>query len=315
MEGAGQLVRQQHGVVAAAQAGQLGLTRDQMRHRVRRGSWRAIYPGVYATHPGELGFEARVWAAVLYAGPTSMASHRTAGRLQGLVDEDPDVIDLTLAEATRRIAPTGLRLHRATLLDQKRHPAKVPPQTRAEETVLDLVAAASAATDVVSWVLRACQRRLTTPARLAVAAEARPRLANRVLLAQLIQDVEQGVASALEHRYRHDVEVSHGLPQAQRSGAWSGPDGRRRYFDVRYAEWRLRVELEGLAYHPADRSWADAARDNEAVPLGDVVLRYGWRPVVGDPCGVAGQVGAVLRLRGWTGAVRRCGAVCRADRA
>jgi hypothetical protein len=119
----------------------------------------------------------------------------------------------------------------------------------------------------------------------------------------------------LERRYRHDVEIAHALPRGERGEQWLGPDGRKRYYDVRYRTWRLRIELEGLAYHPSDRSHVDAARDNAAVLLGDVVLRYGWRAVVGDPCQVAAQVSAVLELRGWGPGMASCGSSCRAGRA
>lgn len=305
----------QHGIVSVDQVELLGLTRDQARHRVRRGSWRRLYPGVFATHTGELDFVARVWAAVLSAGPTAMASHATAARLQGLVDEDPSVLDVTVPESTRRRPEGPIRIHRSTMTAETRHPTRLPAQTRLEATVLDLVHAARTRDEVVTWVLRACQRRLTTPARLARAAESRPRLSNRATFDELVQDAADGVASALERRYRMAVERAHGLPPARRNQSWTAPDGRRRYFDVRYDDWRVRVELEGLAFHPADRGWRDAERDNDAVLLGDVVLRYGWHPVVRDPCAVAAQVAAVLQLRGWTGMVQRCSARCRANRA
>jgi hypothetical protein len=244
-----------------------------------------------------------------------MASHTTAARLQGLVDDDPHLIELTVATTSSGRHRPELRLRRSPVAAERRHPVRLPPQTRLEDTVLDLVHAATATDAVVSWVLRACQRRLTTPARLTSAAKSRGRLANRELLEELVHDAADGVASALERRYQRDVERAHGLPVARRNLAWTGPDGRRRYFDVRYDEWRVRVELEGLTFHPADRSWRDAARDNDAVLLGDVVLRYGWHPVVRDPCTVAAQVAAVLRLRGWTGAAARCSVGCRVARA
>jgi hypothetical protein len=311
MQGAA-LVEQQHGIVSIDQVAQLGLSKDQVRHRVRRGSWRRVYPSVFATHAGDLDLEARVWAAVLATGPTAMASHATAGRLQGLVDEDPELIELTAGiDSSGRERP-GMRLRRSPAASERRHPARLPPQTRIEDTVLDLVAAATSGDDVVTWVLRACQRRLTTPARLARVAEGRQRLRNRALFEELVEDAADGVASALEQRYRSDVEVAHGLPTARRNQVWIARDGRRRYFDVRYDEWRVRIELEGLAYHPADRSRWDAERDNAAVLMGDVVLRYGWHPVVRNPCGVAAQVCAVLTLRGWGGVVARCSPRCRA---
>src|SRR4051812_18770376 len=108
MQGAA-LVEQQHGIVSIDQLAQLGLTKDQVRHRVRRGSWRRVYPRVFATQAGDLDFQARVWAAVLAAGPTAMASHATAGRLQGLVDEDPDQIELTVGLSSSGHDRPGVR--------------------------------------------------------------------------------------------------------------------------------------------------------------------------------------------------------------
>jgi hypothetical protein len=137
-------------------------------------------------------------------------------------------------------------------------------------------------------------------------------LRHRALVRELLEEAADGIASPLERRYRRQVELPHALPRAERGGAWTTPGGRRRYFDVRYRAWRVRVELEGLAFHPDDRSWADQGRDNAAVVLGDVVLRYGWRAVTGTACEVAAQVGAVLTLRGWTGQLARCGPGCRA---
>jgi hypothetical protein len=177
--------------------------------------------------------------------------------------------------------------------------------------VLDLVQTCDAEVDVVGWLTRACQRRLTTPERLREVAAGRRRVRHRLLVGQVLADVRAGVASPLERAYHRGVERAHGLPAATRNEA-TVVDGRRWFHDVRYGRWRVRVELEGLAHHPVDAGWRDDARDNAAVLHGDVVLRYGWRAVVSDPCGCAGQVAAVLRSRGWAGRPRACAPGCRA---
>jgi hypothetical protein len=309
------LLEQQAGVVHRRQAIGCGWTADQIRHQVRRGAWRCVHPGVYLTNTGELTFVGRLWAALLHAGPPAVASHASAARLQGLTEDEPLRIQVSVPHGHRASSQPGVRVHHPRAWVIRRHPASSIPQTRVEDTVLDLVAESVDADDVVKWVLRACQRRLTTPARLRAALARRRRQRHRALVKDLLAEAAGGVASPLERRYRRDVEIAHGLPKGMRGGAWVGPDGRRRYFDVRYKHWRARVELEGLAYHPDDRSWVDHARDNAAVLLGDVVLRYGWRPLVSDPCTVAAQVGAVLSLRGWPGRVTSCGRDCRLTRA
>lgn len=45
-----------------------------------------IHPGVYATFTGQVGRQARMWAALLYAGEGARLSHETAAELTGLAD-------------------------------------------------------------------------------------------------------------------------------------------------------------------------------------------------------------------------------------
>ena len=63
-----------------------------IKFRVRSGRWRQIHPGVYATFTGMPGRGARLWAAVLSAGPGAVLSYQTAAELQGLADK-PDELD------------------------------------------------------------------------------------------------------------------------------------------------------------------------------------------------------------------------------
>lgn len=179
-----------------------------------------------------------------------------------------------------------------------------------EDTVLDLIAVSRSERVVIDLVLHVCQHRLTTPARLALAARARRRLRRRPLVGDLLAEARDGVASPLERRYLHDVERRHGLPRGERNRAQLVA-GVRRYRDVRYRRWRLVVELDGLAAHPEDRRELDDLRDNEVAERGERTLRYGWRSVTGDPCAVARQVAGVLARGGWTGSVHACGPGCR----
>ena len=299
----------QEGVLSRQQALEGGLSADVVRQRGRSQRWQLVHPGVYATFTGPLSYAARVWAALLHAGPDAVASHRTAARLQGLIDTDPALVEVSVPWAHRVSPRPGVRVHRAREHSQRQHPARSLPQTQVEDTVLDLVEQSTREDDVAGWLTRACQRRLSTPTRLREAAARRPRMRHRRLVADVLADVRAGVSSPLERRYRRDVERAHGLPAASRNGAMT-LQGRRWYHDVRYRRWHLRVELEGLAYHPDDDGWRDDVRDNAAVLAGDAVLRYGWRAVVSRPCQTASEVAAALRERGWRGTPRSCGLGC-----
>ena len=194
-------------------------------------------------------------------------------------------------------------------LEILRHPVAVPPRTRLEETVLDLTDRAADADEVVALITGACQRRLTTADRLGQCARRRKRLRWRDLVGDVLDDVRDGVQSALERRWRRDVEQAHGLPAGKRNHC-DGPRGRRRYRDVDYDGFTTVVELDGNAAHPIEDRELDRARDNEVAESAQVTLRYGWKSVAGSPCATAAQVGRVLASRGWQGHLRRCGPGC-----
>lgn len=304
-----ELLAAQSGVVSRSQALAAGWTSNQVQRHRRSGRWRVLHPGTYATFTGPLPWMGRVWAALLHAGPGAVVSHRTAGHLQGLVDEQPAVVDV-LVPWGRRVTPrAGLALRSSRWLDQRRHPARSVPQTRVDDTVLDLVDLSQDLDDVVGWLTRACQRRRTVPERLLMAVAERPRLRHRPLVLSILEECREGVASALESRYRRDVELAHGLPRATR-GERLVSAGRVWFADVRYGRFGTRVELEGLRWHPSEARWRDGVRDNVAVLHGDVVLRYDWRAVAGRPCQTAREVAHVLRLRGWQGEPTGCGPGC-----
>lgn len=306
-----ELTLRQCGVVSREQAMAAGWTTDQVQRNRRGGHWRRLHPGTYATFTGPLSWQAQLWAALLHAGDGAVASHRTAGRLQGLVDVEPVPLEL-LVPWGRTVSPRpGITTRSSRHIDARRHPARSVPQTRVEETVLDLVELSLTSDDVVAWLARACQRRTTSSDRLLESVHRRPRLRHRRLVLEALGAVSSGVASPLEHRYRRDVEQAHGLPRASR-GERIAVGGRHWYADVRYPSHRVRVELEELEWHRAEDRWRDRIRDNAAVLYGDVVLRYDWRAVAGRPCVTAAEVARVLQARGWPNAPQLCSPTCRA---
>jgi hypothetical protein len=225
------------------------------------------------------------------------------------VDDDPQLLEVTVPWGRTVLQRPGIVVRTSRHLASRRHPARTVPQTRIEETVLDLVQLSDTVDSVVGWLTSACQRRLTTPEHLQQAVARRARLKHRRLVMDSISEVRDGVASPLESRYCRDVERSHGLPRGAR-GERVTVGGRYWYADVRYRPFRLRVELEGHRWHGADVRWRDAVRDNAGVMSGDVVLRYDWRAVAGRPCATAAEVAAVLRSRGWTGTLKPCAPRC-----
>lgn len=298
----------QAGVVTASQAAEAGLSPTTVRSRVRAGRWQRLHRGVYATFSGQPGRLAVLWAAVLYAGPGAALSHRTAAELARLADEPSDLIHVSIP-ADRRVAPSpGLALHISNRARQAVHPARLPPQTRIEETVLDLADAARTIDDAVGWITRALGRRLITQTRLREALAQRPRTRWRRELTELLAPDLAGLESALERRYQRHVERPHGLPAGTRQARARRGEATE-YRDVLYEEFATCVELDGQLAHPSEARWRDIRRDNAVAADGGVTLRYGWLDVTARACLTADEVDRALRQRGFPGG-RPCSPGC-----
>jgi len=310
---AAELLEQQDGILARWQASPCGLSPNVIDELLRAGRWQTIYRGVYAAYTGTHSRDSMLWAAVRRCGPTAMLSHHSAAELDRLTDQTASRIYVTVAwphkftisrgEHDERVP--GIAVIRSRRATAARHPARLPPRTRIEETTLDLAQAAAGLDAAVAWLSSACGRRLTTAAQLQVAMTARPKMRWRAELSSALRDIGEGVHSVLEFRYVRDVERAHALPAARRQPKLA-TGSRRRYLDNLYAEFGVTVELDGRAAHPAESRWHDLRRDNALIRSGLAVLHYTWADVIDRPCQTAAEIAELLRARGWPGRPSRC---------
>lgn len=107
----------QKGIVTRQQASRLGFSDRQIEYRVKSGQWQRVHPGVYATFSGLLSRDARLWAAVLWAGKGAMLSHETAAEVQGIIDKPlGNKIHITVSLRRRPAqlkAARGIAVHRS----------------------------------------------------------------------------------------------------------------------------------------------------------------------------------------------------------
>jgi len=305
-----QLAAGQAGVVSRVQVLCLGMSDAAIRRRLLSHEWVRVHPGVYTTWPDPPSNLALVWAALLHAGADAIAGHETAAWLDGF-GEWPEIVDITVPHPQRPRSRLGVRVFRTTAIDERRHPAKSPPRTRVEETVLDLAERAARLDDLVALISRVCRSRLTSPDRIRAAADRRKKLRWRGELIAILADVAAGTHALLEHRYLVRVERAHRLPRGRRQHAIRR-GSRTEYKDVYYDEpYHVVVELDGPVGHSSDLDrLRDMARDNADTLDGRLVLRYGFQDVERRPCEIAAQVARALRQRGWRGRPRQCGPHC-----
>jgi hypothetical protein len=305
--GCRELVASQDGVLGRTQGTQFGLSAYSMRHRVRAQDWQRIQRGVYATFSGQVTREAKLWGALLRAGPDAVLSHQTAAELYGLLKQPSWMIHLTIPAGrnpTRHSRIPGVVVHRSRIIDATRHPALTPPRTRVEDTVLDLIEVSKSAQDAYDLICRAVGGRLTTAPRIREALDNRSRFRYRQRTESDLGDAGQGALSNLERWYLRGVERRHQLPVATRQ-ARIGVGGRNIYLDNLYEDYLVCVELDGKAAHPEAEQWADKRRDRRNLAVEKIVtMRFGHVDLRTEQaqCITAAEVAEVLRDRGpWAG--------------
>jgi len=122
----------------------------------------------------------------------------------------------------------------------------------------------------------AVQQRLLRPDDLRSALRAAPRARHRRYFLLAVADIEQGAEALSEIDFRR-LCIRFQLPTPTHQAVRRGPDGRRRYLDVR---WRLPdgrligAEVDGAYHTDVDQWFADQMRQNDVVIGGVPILRY-----------------------------------------
>lgn len=292
----GELARKQHGVVSLGQLQLAGLTASAVRDRVKSGRLYRIHRGVYAVGHSRLTGHGRTMAAVLAYGPKAVASHRTAGGLQGLREDNAAKTDISLPLRSARSRP-GITAHAATTLRPcditNRHGI---PCTTVARTLLDLA-------DVVPR--RQLERAVEQAAMLRVfdlealedvLAHANGRRGTGVLRGVLAAfGDEPGLTeNDLEDRLLELCRAA-GLPTPAVNEWLTFDDGPAIKADFVWRAQRLIVETDGWGAHGTRQAFErDRLRDQRVRLAGWELLRFTRRQVVRDPDWVAATTAEML---------------------
>jgi hypothetical protein len=221
-------------------------------------------------------------AAVLACGPGAVLSHRSAGRLWGLVPGSAASVDVTRPGYFRHRA--GINAHHSRLPDDERVMVDGIPVTSVSRTLFDLAAVldrrrlerALNEAEVLGLT-----DRLSIPDLL----ERYPRRRGSAVLRSLLRDdaAVRGITrNDLEERFLSLIDAA-GLPRP-RLNADLAVRGRFFEADCLWAEQRLIVELDGRATHGTRRAFEkDRERDRILLAEGWRVMRVTWRQLRHDP--------------------------------
>lgn len=293
------LLFRQDNVVSWGQARRF-LSVGAIRHRISSGRWRRIHHRVYVTHSGPVGWEQRLWVAVLAGGEGAVLAGGTALDGYGLHRYAGAGVHLLLPAGRQpRVLPTGVVVHRTSVLpDEDVHWMAAPPRTMPARSAVD--AAGWAGTDQAACAIIAAvfQRGLVSLAEVEAVLDRLPRARRRSVILAAAHDAAGGSHSLAEIDYLR-LSRKHGLPEPTRQVVRRDAAGTRRYLDVYYEQWRVHVEIDGAQHNDPRQQWADMKRQNEIWIQGDRVLRFPAFLIRHDPADLFAQVRAALIAGGW----------------
>lgn len=289
-----------YGVITDRYNGEL-LTAKQLRALRRTGQLERIHLGVHRTAGAPVTPEQLTFAAVCAGGSMAAASHRSAARLQHLVDAWPANPEITVFPP---------RFPRLRNVDVHRSSALIPeritvvgdiPVTAPDLTLLHLGAVAGRLV-VARAVERAITNRLLTIQALgAILDEAGASGRNGAgVLREVLDDRALGsdrADSELEERFARLVR-RYGLPTMTYHHCIEVEGRFVAEVDFAYPQLLIAVEVDGWEVHGTPRAMQlDFERQANIEDLGWRVLRFTWRDVVRRPEYVANRIGRVLRAR------------------
>jgi very-short-patch-repair endonuclease len=267
-----------------------GLPPGEIRQLLRSGFLHRAYRGVYIVGHLALAPLAKEQAALLACGPRSVISHLSAAHIWGLVGEPPTKIDVTLLRSQVR-AKRGIRLHRATTLDQRDFRIRSGVRlTAPARTIVDLAAQASEV-ELERLIAEARVKRLLREGELEAALDRAGKRPGVSKLRALLR-TEAGRAmtrSGVERLCRRMLKAA-GLPDPkvnQRIGGYE--------VDFLWPQERVVLEVDTYTFHGHPRAFErDRLKTMALEDAGFHVIRVTRRQLLEQPYLVIAHVARAL---------------------
>jgi len=247
---------------------------------IASGAVESLWSGVFLVRGAPLTYDARLWAGAVSTG--GVLGFATAAHLWGVVEDQPQAVNVIIPRSLHLWRQPGLRLHRTQLRPTaitRRHGL---PVTTRRETVLDYIGRLHrvAATTVAD---RAIQLGWLTPTDFERRVRQQPGRTGNTRLRELAELVSDGAAATSErvlHKILRRAAVSGWVPNYDvwHEGCLVA------VVDVALPKQKVAIEVDGMAHHTSpDRFQRDRTRQNDLVGLGWTVLRFTWSDLIDRP--------------------------------
>jgi Transcriptional regulator, AbiEi antitoxin len=283
----GRIARRQHGLVIREQLLAAGVSKEEIRRRIKKGTLIVVHRGVYRVGHVAPSIEARYLAAVLACGEGAVLSGEAAGWLWGLVKGTAPPPEVTAPKERKVKGVKTRRARRGQISATTRHGI---PITTVPKTLVDLSSLLPSAD-----LARACHEagvlHGTTPRQVEAVLAQRLNTPGATQLRQVMRGEVHVSLSGLESRFLQRLrEAGLPLPETNRVA------GTKRV-DCRWPHHNLTVELDSYRFHNSRHTWElDRRREREAHARGDDFRRYTHDDVFEAPEQMLGELSSLLRV-------------------
>jgi hypothetical protein len=267
----GAFLRPQRGLLSSAQARSI-MTESGLRRLLQR-EWQIVLPGVYAAFRGALTESQRLWAAVLYAGPTARITDTAALAELGVrFLPDDSSIRVLVDWSVRRRSIGFVSVTRTRYLPD---PVLINglPYSPTARALVDLGTRLDDRRDVCAVFADAVQRRLVSMDALSLEVARGPR-AGRGTNHEVMADLADGVRSAPEADFRRLALSCRGLPTPLFNALIRLPDGRYISPDALLPGAALVHETNGRLAHEEDDLFASMQERHDVMTTAGLTVLH-----------------------------------------
>ncbi|MEO7447433.1 MAG: hypothetical protein ABI336_04090 [Humibacillus sp.] len=262
----------QGGVVSRRQLRALGISHDHIRNEVAAERWVLVGRRSIAVHRGPLPTMARAWSAVWEVGESiALLDGASALAASGLTGFDEAVVHVSVRHSHDIRKVKDVRVHKVIRRVEGEQVLGGVPRTTPAVAAVRAAGWAVSDRQAALLLLLPVQQGLTTPAALLGATGRCLGRRRRAFIKGVVSDVALGVQSLGELDFARLCRAR-GLPEPSRQVVCRGPRGRI-YLEVRWHEYGLVVEVDGVQHRQGLAVSLDNVSRNAVALGGDRVLR------------------------------------------
>jgi very-short-patch-repair endonuclease len=284
----------QRGRIAAWQLREVGISRQMIRTRVRRGALHPLHRAVYAVgHPGPIDLGDETAALLAYGAGTGLC-HRSACWVWEFIREDPGEVELILPPGRTGKSRAGISVHRSRTFTSaditfcKRLPVVKPALALLQLAESGDEREVERAVDE-ALAVRAVSR---TKLREALAKHGRGR-PGAALMAELAGLRPSSITRSEGEERLRELILSAGLPTPQMQTPLHGFTADFYWPDAGYV-----VEFDGFAYHSGRGAWRrDRVKDRTYAAHGIRPDRFTWEDITDHSLATIAHIASQLASR------------------